>query len=484
MPTLGAPLDFAKLEGRNFVGHLLGTAPSSPVKGQLYMNTADNTLYWYDGSAWQSAKGGTGTPTGAAGGDLSGTYPNPQIAPGVIVDADVAAANKDGTAGTPSLRTLGTGAVQAAAGNDARFTDARAPTAHRTTHEPGGSDALTVDAAAANGSLRTLGAGAQQAMPGNRTLDVITPPAADLNLNSKKIVGLATPSLSTDAANKQYVDNTAQGLDAKASVRCATTADIPNLANGPITIDGIVLSNADRVLVKDQANPALNGIYTVADGPPMVFTRVADMDTWSEVPSAFVWVEQGTVNADTGWVCTADFGGGILGTTPIVWSQFSGSAVISAGTGLTKTGNTLNVGAGAGIQANADDIQVANNGITNAMLADGAVALGSADVSGILTLGKGGTGADASLVSGQASARANLSAAGYYSSATHGAGTTITILQTTHGCRASRGLIVQCQVEATGAVVLPDISVAANGDVTITFAVSQTANTIRTTVIG
>jgi len=449
MPTLGNALDFAKYEARNIRGHQLGTAPSSPVTGQLYYNTADNTLYWWDGTTWVSARGGaSATPPATTttqgtiqlAGDLTGTATSPQIAAGVVVDADIAAANKDGVAGTPSMRTLGTGATQAAAGNDARFTDARTPILHAGTHQPGGSDPMAVDALVGTGSLRTLGVGAQQAMPGNRTLDAITIPAADVNLNGKKITSLADPISATDGANKQYVDATTQGLDAKASVKAASTANLT--LSGTQTVDGIALVATDRVLVKDQSTPATNGIYVVAAG---AWTRATDMDAWGEVPAAYVWVEQGTAQADTGWICTSDQGG-TLNTTAITWTQFSGAGQITAGAGLTKTGNSLDVGAGSGITVAADTVGITTGGVTDAMLA--------------------------------------TAKSGYYSTATHGAGTTITITQATHLLRASRGLIVQCQVEATGAVILPDIAVAATGDVTITFGVSQSANTIRTTIVG
>src|SRR5262245_52619457 len=98
MPTLGAALDFAKYEARNARAHNLGTAPSSPVTGQIYYNTGDNTLYWWDGTQWVSARGGaTATPpatTSTLGtiqlaGDLTGSATSPQIASGAILIADL-----------------------------------------------------------------------------------------------------------------------------------------------------------------------------------------------------------------------------------------------------------------------------------------------------------------------------------------------------------------------------------------------------------
>lgn len=491
MPTLAAALDFVKLEARNIRTHQLGTAPASPVTGQMYYNTGDNTLYWFDGSVWVSARGGAAAvgdaTTSSKGvvqlaGDLTGTATSPQIAAGVIVDADVNASNKDGAAGTPSLRTLGAGAQQAAAGNDARFTNARPPTAHASTHQPGGSDAMAVDQPAATASLRTLGFGGTQAMAGWTQPEQMNPPTSPFSMSNNRIINLADPTNPQDGATKLYVDNLAQGLDAKASVKLATTANIPTLAGGaPNTLDGVALTVGDRVLVKDQTTQSANGIYVVATlgtGANGTWSRATDMDTWAEIPSAYVWVEQGTTQADTGWVSTADQGG-TLNTTAITWTQFSGAGSITAGAGLTKTGSTLDVGAGAGITVNADNVQVANNGITNAMIADGAIDLGTLDVTGVLLISKGGTGGTTA-----PAARTSLFASGYYSSATHGAGTSISITQATHGLRASRGLIVQVQDEASGNVEIPDISVAASGDVTVTFGVSVTANSKRVTVIG
>ena len=148
---------------------------------------------------------------------------------------------------------------------------------------------------------------------------------------------MAEPTLSTDAATKNYVDSVAQGLDVKASAVVATTATIT--LSGTQTIDGVTLIAGDRVLVKNQTTASANGIYVVAAG---AWTRATDANTWEKLVSAFVFVEKGALNGDTGWVCTID-SGGTLGSTAVAFSQFSGSGTYTAGTGLTLTGTQFSI---------------------------------------------------------------------------------------------------------------------------------------------
>ncbi len=145
------------------------------------------------------------------------------------------------------------------------------------------------------------------------------------------------PVASLDLATKQYVDAIAQGLDPKGSCVAATTADI--VLSGAQTIDGVALLAGDRCLVKDQTLSQNNGLYVVAAG---AWTRATDMDAWAEVPGAFTFIEQGTLYADTGWVCTSN-AGGTLGTTPITWVQFAGVGSYTAGTGLTLAGTQFSI---------------------------------------------------------------------------------------------------------------------------------------------
>ena len=147
----------------------------------------------------------------------------------------------------------------------------------------------------------------------------------------------ATPVNPLDITNKAYVDAVAQGLDIKASVVASTTANIT--LSGTQTVDGIALVADDRCLVKNQTAAAENGIYVVAAG---AWARSTDMNTWAQVPGAFTFIETGSTLADTGWVCTSN-AGGTLGVTAINFTQFSGSASYTAGTGLTLVGSVFSL---------------------------------------------------------------------------------------------------------------------------------------------
>lgn len=151
-------------------------------------------------------------------------------------------------------------------------------------------------------------------------------------------VMVADPVSAMETATKQYVDNMASGIQVKQSAHAATTGNIT--LSGLQTIDGVVLVAGDRVLVKAQTTASQNGIYIAAPG---VWTRPADADTWLELISAFCFVEEGTVNSDTGWVCTIN-AGGTLGGTAITWTQFAGAGAITAGVGLAVSGNQVSMG--------------------------------------------------------------------------------------------------------------------------------------------
>jgi hypothetical protein len=156
----------------------------------------------------------------------------------------------------------------------------------------------------------------------------------------------SVPTLDNQGANKAYVDAVAAGLSWKQAVNAATVA---NVALATITagsvLDGITLIAGNRVLVKDQTAPAENGIYVVqAAGAPV---RDPAMDTAAEFNGATVFVLDGTINDNSGWTQTSTVT--TIGTSPVVWTQFSGSSTYTWGTGLGSSGNTIYVNLGAGI---------------------------------------------------------------------------------------------------------------------------------------
>lgn len=276
-------IDLSKNELLNARIQQLSTAPSSPVTGQIYYDTDDNLLYFWNGSTWIPASGAVTSVAGRTGAV-------------VLVAADLSDFN----------------------------------TAVRT----------------------------------NR-LDQMAAPTGSVSMNSQKITNLLDPTSAQDAATKNYVDGLSNGVDWKASVRVASTANLT--LSGAQTIDGVSAIAGDRVLVKNQSTGADNGIYVVAAGS---WARATDADVSAEVTGGMaVWVTEGTVNADTGWVLTTN-DAITLGSTALVFTQFSGLGQVAAGAGLTKTGSTLDVGQGTGITVNADDVAIDTSVVVRKYAAD------------------------------------------------------------------------------------------------------------------
>ena len=209
-------------------------------------------------------------------------------------------------------------------------------------------------------------------------LDQMAAPTGSDSLNSQTITNLADPVNSSDAATKSFVEATAQGLDVKDSCVAATTANITisTALNNGDTLDGVTLSTNDRVLVKDQSTASENGIYVVGSSP----ARADDLAAGADAAGFFTFVEQGTVNADNGFVCTSNKGSAVVGTNNLTIAQFSGAGQITPGDGLDKSGNTLSVDlkANGGLVIESTEI---------------AVKLDASSITGTLAIGDGGTGA-------------------------------------------------------------------------------------------
>jgi hypothetical protein len=336
MPTVYGPLDIVKNELRNAVVQNLGTAPAAPVKGLLYFNSADNTLYWYDGTQWIAAKA-------AAGAIPSDTVTTEAIGDAPVPGSSTLFSRGDHKHGMPAF-----GAITVEQTFGSASTNGAATTLARSDHAHGN----PVHDNAAHAAV---------------SRSALAPPTADISMGGFKIVSLGTPTAGTDAVTKAYVDAGISGLAWKDTVRIASTANVA--LTGLVAIDGVTPIATDRILLKNQTAPAENGIWVAAAG---AWARATDAASGTDVLNAAVFVSEGTANADTAWVMTTN-APITIGTTGLTWVQFGAGAVYSAGGGLTLTGNVFDVGAGTGITVAADTVAVDQTVIASRSYVDTAV---------------------------------------------------------------------------------------------------------------
>jgi hypothetical protein len=488
-------IDLTKQELQNARVQNLALAPSSPVTGQIYFNTADNKLKYYNGTAWISLEAATFS-------GLIGT------APIVVTD------NGNGTSTISINAASGSAAGSMSAAHYTLVDNSTATNTASTLVKrdaSGNFSAGTITAAltgtASNASQLENQSGSHYLSRANHTgtqsastisdfdtqvrtnrLDQLAAPTSNVSLNSQRLTSLADPQNPQDAATKSYVDAVRTGLDVKESVRVATTANV-NLSNALENgdeIDGITLVTGDRVLVKNQTTASQNGIYVVQATGAAV--RATDFDSTAEVSAgAFTFVEEGTTNADSGWVVTTD-GTITVGTDAIAFAQFSGAGQVTAGSALTKTGNTLDVAVdNVTIEVTSDALNVKNGGIgtnqlatdavTAAKLADDAVDLSTATVTGILPVTHGGTGG-----SDAAGAKSSLGFTTKYSvNVGNNSNTTFTV---THNL-GTRDVTVQLfENSSPYAQVYTDVEATTTNAVTLAFGAAPSTNQYRCVVTG
>ncbi len=468
-------IDLNKNELQNAVIQNLATAPATPYSGQIYYNTGDNQLYIYNGTRWEVA--GNAVQSGllaarpAAGSVDAGTiyYATDNYLFYYSNGSTWAQTNQFGTVTAQT-------SYGASSGNGTSTDYARADHTHGTP---------ALGTSTPNATTGAAGSAGTASVPSKEDHVHAFAPTTDLNMGGYKLTSLATPTVSTDAATKQYVDDVAQGLNIHAASYAATTANLnATYSNGSsgvgatltnagtqaaFTTDGTTPSLNARILVKNQTTTSQNGIYTlttVGDGSTnWVLTRATDFDTATEIAGGdFTFVDNGTTLANTGWVNVDEVT--TVGTDPIVFQQFSGAGTYTASDGVLLTGTNFTFAprTGYGLQTGASGAEI-KLATTSGLNLSSDLAVGAGNGISVLT---NTVAIDSTVVVSKFAANVGDGSATSYT-ITHNLGT--------------RDVIVSVY-EASGsyAEVVCDVNHATTNTITLLFSVAPTLNQYRVVV--
>jgi hypothetical protein len=469
----------------------LATAPSSPVTGQIYYNTTSNALFFYNGTSFISPSSNqiaygllSARPTAASGN--SGTFyyatdnfllyysngttwqQTDNFGSGQSTTVTIAGSAADGTS-TNYARAdhahagPGFGAVTAQTTNGASSANGSATTVAHSDHTHGTPSLTAVTPSNVTATSAAVGTGTAAAhedhvhgfTPSGFALSAFGAATSAISIGGYQINNVATPTASTDAANKGYVDSTAQGLNVKGSVLVASTANVSTLVGGGVVIDGVTAVAGSRVLLKNQTTSSQNGIYVTATG---AWSRSADQQT--PAVGDFTFVESGNTQASQGFIVTSVTGG-------VTWTQFSAAGEYTAGNGITITGQSIafNPTSTGGLQASGSGASILLQ--TNSGLATTSSGLAVGAGTGI-SVSTGTVSIDTTVVARKFSQTLSTSSTSY--TITHNLGTL--------------DVIVQVYAVADGSEVIVDNLRATTNTVTLNFSVAPSANAYRVVILG